>query len=244
MDKNVLIYYVENRLRSVTRNIMAYSKDKKQIHLHHLRVDIKKIRAIFSFIEKLSEKKCDATTLKPLFIEAGKIREIQINIFILNATVNSPKKLITQLRKKEKVLVQRFIQNESKYTILINNFLKNKFLPTKLESKIRIKRYFKKEIQKAKKIFALKERESMHRYRKKIKRLTYIFNALPDKIQNDIKWNKAEIKKLEKKLGNWHDIYCAVKLLSKGANQMKTSEYFLKTKQKEEKQFNALFEKQ
>lgn len=38
----------------------------------------------------------------------------------------------------------------------------------------------------------------MHRYRSKIKKLLFIYNALPNKIKKEIKLNELEIDKLQK----------------------------------------------
>ena len=85
MKKNVLNSYVIDRLLSVEKNLSAYAKDKHPEHLHRLRVDIKKVKAVFSFVDKVYEEENDTNDLKTMFDDAGKIREIEINIQLLLA---------------------------------------------------------------------------------------------------------------------------------------------------------------
>lgn len=238
MKKNLLNEYLAARLISAERNLSAYTRNLKPIGLHRLRVEIKKIKAMVYFAEKLSDKKFDLAGLKSLFAQAGQIRTIQMNISLLSR-LDAPGGIIVQLQKKEQSLVQRFIRHELRHKTILQEFCKKKWMPEILQSKKEIIKCFKKEKQKATKIIVEKDRESMHRYRGKIKKLMYIYNVLPYKIQNGIQWDAAEIKNQDKKLGNWHDMYCLTLFLSQ-RKQMKTSEYFFKAKQKEEKLFNAL----
>ncbi|MDQ0477057.1 CHAD domain-containing protein [Chryseobacterium sp. MDT2-18] len=241
MEKNLLKYYIFKRLESVGKHLSAYPNDRKPKHIHGLRLDIKMIKAVFSFAGKVYQQKYDATRLRPLFREAGKIRVSGISIPMLASDSGIPKKLISRLQKKEDLLVRSFISNCSKYTFLIRDFRKEISLPEKLPGNNIIKKYFKNEIKKATQLLKLKDREKMHRYRMKIKKIMYLYNALPPEIQKKIHLNEAEIKKQEKKLGKWHDTYSAMKFLSPGYLLMEESPGFSNIKEKEKKQFNALF---
>lgn len=240
MEKNLLNHYILKILSSFKQNLSAYSLDKESERLHRLRVDIKKIKAVLAFAEKLYKKKYNATKLKPLFFKAGKIRELQINIHLLSGVPHPPKRLLTDLEKKEAILIQKFIRNSPKYIKLIKHFRKEIYLPKILPNKKIIKKYFKKEKKKAKKTLKIKDRESLHKYRTKIKKLMYIYNALPNKIKKEIELNEIAIEIQEKKIGGWHDLHAAIEFLSLEYSAIKTSEYFLKTKEKEKRQFNAL----
>ncbi|WHF51816.1 CHAD domain-containing protein [Chryseobacterium gotjawalense] len=241
MEKNLLKYYIFKRLDSIGKHLSEYPNDRKPKHIHGLRVDIKMIKAVFSFAGKVYQEKYDATRLRPLFQEAGKIRVSKITIRMLACDPSLPKNLISKLQNKEDILVRSFIGNCSKYTFLIQDFRKEISLPEKLPGKNTIKKYFKNEIKKATKILKLKDREKMHRYRMKIKKIMYLYNALPPEIEKEIQLNEAEIKKQEKKLGNWHDTYSAMMFLSTGHLRMKESPCFSNIKEKEKEEFNALF---
>ena len=241
MKNNHLNHYVIGRLKSITQHFSAYTKDKKPQRLHHLRVDIKKIKAVFSFAEKVYKEKYKTNTLKPLFQKAGKIREIQINTQLLNEFPQPPEKLITQLKKKENILSLQFIKYSSRYLKLIKTLRENIYLPEILPSKKKIKKYFKKEEQKANKKLKNKDKAHVHQYRMKIKKIMYIFKALPNSIQQEIELDETKINKQQKKLGSWHDTYSAINFLSLEQSQLKTAPYILKLKEKEKRQFDALF---
>lgn len=241
MEKNLLNDYVVARLESIGQNLSAYTKDQNAECLHRLRVAIKKIKAVLYFAEKNYKEKYDATQLMSLFHKAGEIREMQINIHLLSTVPLIPKRLIAQLKKKENILIQQFVKNGAKSLLLIKNFGKETCLPEKLPSKKAIINYFKKERKKANKIIPQqKEREVMHKYRKKIKKLMYIYNALPERMQKLIKLNITEINTLQEKLGQWHDTYSAINFFSQPQFTLKTSQHILKLKEEEKRQFNTL----
>ncbi|MBK9221821.1 MAG: CHAD domain-containing protein [Saprospiraceae bacterium] len=239
MPNNLLNQYVVTRIKSITKNLSAYTKDKKPEHLHRLRLEIKKINAVFSFAKNVYGESFNTNKIKPIFKKAGKIREIQINIHLLSLFQHPPKRLITQLKKKENILTQQFIKHDLRYSKIIKTFQNNVSFPEILPDKKIIIKYFEK--QKANKKFKTKDREHVHRYRSKIKKLLFIYNALPNKIKKEIKLNELEIDKLQKMLGNWHDTYSAINFFSQEQFPMNTAEYILKLKAKEKRQFNALF---
>ena len=203
-------------------------------------MDIKKIRAAYYFVENLYKEEYSTNKLKPVFFKAGQIREIQINILLLSLMSLPPFKLIEQLKKKENTLTLQFIKCSLRYVRLIKNFRKNVSLPGVLPDNKSIIKYFKNEKQKANKKIENKDRESFHRYRLKIKKLMYLYNVMPKKMQKEIKFNHSVINKLQQKLGDWHDTYAAVKFLSDGHFPDKTDEYFVRLKLNEKRQFNAL----
>ncbi|MBK9254410.1 MAG: CHAD domain-containing protein [Saprospiraceae bacterium] len=239
MKKNLLNNYVLDLLESLEQNLSDYTSDKKPKHLHNLRVNLKKIKAIFFFIENINKEKHNAIKLKSLFVQAGKIREIYININLLSTVPHSPERLLTPLKEKENILTQQFIKNRLRYSKLINDFREKVCLPEMFQPKKAIIGFFKNERKKAKKILRQKDRESLHRYRKKIKQLMYIYNALPKKMQNKIEWNETEINKQQMKLGDWHDLYSAINYFS-NKNSIKKPKNILKLKDKEKKRFKTL----
>jgi CHAD domain-containing protein len=240
MKNSLFNNYLLNLLDSLEQNLSAYTKEKNPESIHCLRLDIKKIKAVLSFAEYIYKEKCDATRLNPLFHKAGEIREMHLNIHLLSLVPHPPQRLITQLKNKENVLIQQFIENGSEYITLIKDF-SSKICFLKIQrSKKTIIKHFKKEQKKAKKILQHKDRESMHGYRKKIKKIIYIYNVLPEKMQNKINLKEAKIDKQQKKLGEWHDTYAAIQFLSHEDLPLKTSAYILKLKEDEKRQFKDL----
>ena len=132
MKKNLLNHYVDNQLNSIEQNLIQFNKDKKPECLHQLRVSIKRIKAIISFAEEVFKEKYSKSELKPLFNKAGKIRELQIHIHLLELFPNPPKKIIKELKQKEDSLSQQFTNNCTRNIKSINNFHKHSGLPNKL----------------------------------------------------------------------------------------------------------------
>lgn len=240
MGSNVIFSFISNRLRSVERHLSGFKRDREIEHLHRLRVDIKKANAIFAFIEKIYEEKFDLTSLKSVFKKAGEIRECQINITTLSLLPTPPLKIIIELKKKKNSLQQKFIRDIPKYLQLVGEFRKNTFFSFKIPGKKIVKKYLNSKRKKAVRNFNSQDRSNMHRFRKLIKRMMYVYALLPEKTQKTVRLNKGLINKLQKEAGSWHDTYSTITFLSqKNFNQK--AKYISILNQKEIKQFTNLF---
>lgn len=241
MKKNVLYHHVKERLKSIEKNLCAYSKRAKPRHLHLLRLDIKITKALFSFAEDLTKEFCNAIVLKAIFQKAGEIREIQIMIKLLNSSQDLPEKLMDQLEKKEKYLKKQFLKNISKHIKSVKHFRKGvSFPPIPLDEET-IKAYFETELEKANQKFQDNNREGLHQFRKSIKKLMFVYEVLPKKIRKEVDLNKRDIDKLQEKVGNWHDTYLAIDFLSNSNFPEMPVEFLSKLREKEIRQLEALF---
>lgn len=240
MKNSLFNNYLFDLLDSLEQNLTAYITDQNPESLHRLRLDIKKIKALFSFAEYMNQEKYDATTLKPLFHKAGEIREMHINIHLLSSAPQPPKRLITQLKKEENILTQQFIEIGSGYIKLVKDFKGGICFPEIRWGKKRIIKFFEKEQKKTNEILQHIDREGLHEYRKKLKKMVYVYNALPKRIQNKIDLNEAGITKQQKKLGDWHDTYSAIHFLASKPLPLKTAEYVFKLKEEEKRRYNKL----
>lgn len=237
MKENLLYCHVSDHLKSIKKHLCAYSKNGKPKHLHLLRLEIKGAKALFSFAEDLYNEPYSAIELKSVFQKTGEIREIQI----ISSSKHLPEKLIRELKKKEDFLKKQFRRDIPKYIKFIESFRKGVNLPSSLPDKQIIKVYFEKELMKLNQDFQNQDREGLHQFRKSIKKLMFIYNALPKKIKKEVNLDEQHINKLQEKVGNWHDTYSSVEFLSYQYFKQKPVEYISKLKQKEIKQFNALF---
>lgn len=240
MENSLFNDYLFDLLDSLEQNLSAFLTDQNPESLHRLRLDIKKIKALLSCAEYMNQEKYDATKLKPLFRKAGEIREMHLNIHLLSSAPQPPKRLINQLKKEKNILTQQFIENGSGYIKLVKDFKGGICFPEIRWGKKRIIKFFEKEQKKTTKILQNIDREGMHEYRKKIKKMVYVYNALPKRIQNKIDLNEAGITKQQKKLGDWHDTYSAIHFLSSRPLPLKTTEYVFKLKAKEKRRFDKL----
>lgn len=238
MKKNLLNSYVVDHLKSIEMNLSAFVDDKSPLSLHCLRVDFKKIKAAYYFAKNVYKEKYSTAKLQPLFNDAGKIREVQMIINLLSSFPYPPRRIITQLKKKENILIQEFIKNDSFHIKCINDFRKNICLPEKLADKKTIKKFFDKEKGKT---IQNKDREDMHRYRIRIKKMLYIYNFLSKVLRKDIELNKVILEKLQQELGDFRDIYSTINFISHEQVPKRSIGYILKLKNEEERQFDRLF---
>lgn len=240
MEKNILNNYLFTLLASCERNLSSYMKDKESECLHHLRVDLKKINALFSFAEKVYQEKYDRSLLKPLFHQAGEIRVKQINLQLLDTVPNLPEQLITRLRNTENIARQKIIDEGPQHLNQIGHFREKIQLPELLPAKKTIIQYFKKERKKGENLLQHIDRENLHPYRKKIKKILYLYGALPNKIQDKIKIDTEGIDQQQQWVGDWHDTFSAIDFLSSQGFSMQDSDFLLHLKEKERIQFNTL----
>ncbi|MBW4359126.1 CHAD domain-containing protein [Flavobacterium taihuense] len=237
MKEDLLYHQVSDRLKSIEKHLCAYSKNGKPKHLHLLRLDIKVVKALFSFAEDIYNETYSVIALKAVFQKSGEIRDIQI----ISSSKHLPRKLICELKKKEIFLMKLLQKDIPKYIKTIESFRKEVTFPKALSDKEIIKAYFEKEMMKANQDFQNQDREGLHQFRKSIKKLMFVYNVLPKKIRKEIDLDEQYINKLQEKVGNWHDTYSSIEFLSYQYLKQKPIEYISKLKQKEIKQFNALF---
>jgi CHAD domain-containing protein len=240
MKKDLLYQHVTDHLKSIEKHLVAYSKDKKPKQLHLLRLDIKITKALLSFAEKVYKGSYSTVELKPLFQKAGEIRELQIMIPLLHSSDHYPEKLIRQLKKKEHLLKQQFVNNISLYKKSVRHFRKGISLPSKLPDELTIKTYFDAEWMLANQKFETNDREGLHQFRKGIKKLMFVYDALPKKNQKEIELGQEAIDKLQAKVGKWHDTYAAIDFLSRQNFSQNLDDYISDLKDKERKQFDKL----
>jgi len=241
MKKNRLNNDIASRLKSVAQDLSFYCKDKQPERLHCMRVDLKKIKALCYFGDKVYQEKYSSKRLKPLFDKAGNIRVLQINTLLLCQFPQPPESIIERLKKDEITLRLNFLRNTKRYLSLVKKFKKEVQLPKTLPNKNTIVRFFKEEKKKAAHKLKDTDRLNVHMYRTKIKRMMYVYDALPQKTRKAVGLNVQQINKLQNQLGNWHDTYTAVNFLSKEHFPVNSTEYILKLKEKEKIQFRALF---
>src|SRR5436189_6351529 len=98
----MLSAFIYNRLLSIAPLLHDYASTKEREQIHQVRVEIKKTRAVFSFLKKLEgERSYAKRILEHLFNVAGSLRELQLNILLLES-LDRPMELINELKAREK----------------------------------------------------------------------------------------------------------------------------------------------
>ena len=187
---------------------------------HELRVEIKKLNALFHLIDYCSKEFKAKKTFKPfklIFRQAGKIRELQIEEAILKKhfsfnTVKEYRNHLKKLRIKEQeyffsITNNNFIKGlKKKYRIIIPLLTKaNKKKTANYMSikKAKIKKLLHQKALKTKQVHALRKRLKEYQYNQKS------LNLEPPK--NPIS-NKDVLPEL---LGKWHDYQVIIRHLKK-----------------------------
>lgn len=232
--KTVLLKYHDDISSSLSKTVTISIDNPGVNNIHNIRVNIKKLRALYKLLERLSGKmfseKQHAILFKKIFRETGKLRDIQIKTKILDnyKSAESVKKLFGYIdASKEQALksirnsladfnFQKYSESENLVKELITELpsaeIENECVKFIIRSAKKIKRHLESE----------KSTEQIHEIRKLLKEL----HAASD-ILFLIKESKALknflklVKNTEENLGKWHDNIILLVSLSEFFNNLK-----------------------
>lgn len=217
--ENFLFDYYTTETYSFLKHLKKVKTLLNKNNIHKLRVEIKRIHAIFHLLEMLSPKSFNGTDyyacFKNVFKNAGRIREIQVNNICLSqyklppSAVLEYSKFANDKKKKFKKKLKKAVKSFD--IVLLNDSKKEiKKLCEKTTNKIitnRCLQYIKQEASKIKRIsVAGNNTETMHKIRIHMKSLGAIAILLY-KINADKELEKLlmHIKETEALIGDWHD---------------------------------------
>jgi CHAD domain-containing protein len=189
--------------------------------IHKTRTDIKKIRAFYSFLDVIYQgrfrKEKHYRSLRRLFLQAGKLREVQIDLMILEqyGTHTAEEQDFRKfLQRKEKVLSRKFLEAMRDYDeqeIVSGEKEVEKFM-NDLESKSFTRNVDKFISRKFAHILGylpeIHNPEILHRIRKQLKTVSSILDvSLRCSRKPNIAANEmlSGIHDLEELIGIWHD---------------------------------------
>lgn len=220
--------YFNNRKKALNL-ILEKAPDSYTVEtFHELRVEIKKLKALFELIAFCSKKFKSRKTFKPfrtIFKEAGKIRELQLEQTVLEEQPNFHllKKYPNRLKKQEIKKIKNFFSIANKRLIkkLKGKYRKIICLITKIRKK-KVNRYRNKTRKKIKKLIRRNtfKKIQIHDFRKRLK--VYEYN---EKIGNPNQQNKLipDKNRLSAMLGEWHDYEVIIIHLKKTISFYKTN---------------------
>lgn len=178
---------------------------------HQLRVEIKKLNALFklvSFSAKKNGIKKLFNPLKLIFRQAGVIREIQLEEAELKkyAHYSGIKKYLKYLKKVQQ-------KEKRKFSMLINSNLAPQLIKTKKQvlfliemiDKNDVKKYLNKKMHKIETLISKKHLKikQVHEFRKRIKEFYYDRKNLNLASQSKV---LKDVDYLQELLGRWHDL--------------------------------------
>ncbi len=194
---------------------------------HSLRVEIKKMNALFDLLNYCSKKfkrKKNYYSFKLIFKQAGRIRELQIEQSLLAEQPNSHllQAYYNHLKKLETKELKRFFAIANKSFVVKFRKKYRKIIPLLTQaSKKKVNRYMDKKRREIKKLMCKTKfkKTQMHTFRKRLKTYQYNEKILSCESQNQSLQNKNILSDL---LGEWHDYEVVINHLKKGIKSNKT----------------------
>jgi CHAD domain-containing protein len=216
-------------LGRIVLHLKKFKAKRQDADIHQIRVNIKKFHAIARMMNQLNKSDISFKGLDKLFEDAGEIRELQIDIDVLNKKQNHPSKRIKKLKENLGRNKKRFIKHIPDYIHKLNK-IENKLLEVNSDwpTVFQIKKYFK-QLSAVSLQSPVIRRKELHRLRSKLKRMQYIHEALPTRMRKKINLQHKALDQLQEKIGKWHDLYVTTQLLKKHKlNSKKNFEEVLK----------------
>ncbi|MFV8336179.1 CHAD domain-containing protein [Flavobacterium sp. RSP29] len=194
---------------------------------HSLRVDIKKINALFDLLNycyKKFDHKKNYSSFKLIFKQTGRIRDLQIEQSLLAEQPNFHllQAYSDHLKKLETKELKRFFAISIKSFVVKFKKKHRKIIPllTKVGKK-KVNRYMDKKRREIKKLMCTTKfkKTQIHTFRKRLKTYQYNEKILRCKSQNQSLGGKNILSDL---LGEWHDYEVIINHLKKGIKSNET----------------------
>jgi CHAD domain-containing protein len=202
--------YFRKRTRNIDHSLNELKHSFVPENFHELRVEIKKMKALFKLISFFSKKFDRGHLFKPykkIFKEAGNVRELQLEEEVLKTNKNAgfPEKYrrhLKELRLKGQITFCRSIDSQ-----LLNELKRSEkevLALLKKGSKKMIHNYAHKNWNKTKKLVCRDKlmTNDIHKFRKKLKSLYYLKGIGRNK---ELKKELKPLKGLMETMGEWHD---------------------------------------
>lgn len=204
--------YASVRFGKMLNLLDRYDKTPTEEILHNVRVELKKIKALFNLINFCSKKfnvSKEYLSLREIFREAGKIREIEVmNKLFLEYQIKHISEEIKTV--KHNLLISNFRKNISRYKKMIAAIKSNIAKHLEKVNSDCFKKYSETRISKLnKQIFPVLIESGLHNVRKIIKEIIYI--------ESIRRWNKKNAdpfyEEIQSLIGSWHDKQMLIKFL-------------------------------
>ena len=221
--------YLEKQLKSVDYLLRKPANTYRTITFHRLRVRIKKLHSLLSFLNYCFDDFKMKKIFKPLdqvFHQAGKVRELRIEEvelekYFSNSLAGYKTSLKKDQRKAQEVFFSILDETDPALLKKTKEYLKPYIKKIKRQS---IKNYIKKNRNEIKEIVkqGLSQNKKIHVLRKQLKNLQYIQKGAGVNNKNEL-IPKSDI--LSDLLGKWHDYRIIIKHLENfNSKKIKTAE--------------------
>lgn len=181
------------------RNFCAGSEAEE---LHHLRVAIKRTRAIAYLLPK-EQRTAANRLLRPLFRQAGEIRSAYMHLQLFRQFKITDAAIVSA---QQQLIARKTKQMKRKYSAFVQQVLAARALLLTACSKTNdedIRELYEHYLKKAGD--QLEQQTSYHDARKFIKIVIYIHEALSKKVRRHLKVDLDYLHHMQANLGLWHD---------------------------------------
>lgn len=209
--------YLDGLWAGVSDSLRSFLTDGDPKQLHHLRVNVKKLRAFFALGDNHAIRK-HFKPVQKLFKHAGQIRDGYNSLEIGQEFQvgdgdfkNAQHQLISQLTDEFKINGPRYLKSVRKARKAIRDDIR---LPK--SGKIYV--FYTDSLEEIAVQFAQPHTdEELHANRRLIKNLVYNHVIAPKKIDTKLHLDKEYIDKLQTSIGDWHDAVVAMDVLKDAA---------------------------
>jgi len=224
----ILLKYYKKRKSNIDSILARSTRKYTPGTFHKLRIEIKKLNALFDLINFSSKDFKQKKYFKPyklIFQQAGKVRELQLEEEMLikqitNNSLNNYRNSITKNRLKEQDNFYLIVNNESTNGMKIKY---HKIVPfLKKANNRKANHYLEKKKNIIKKVIGQGpiETQQVHKLRKRLKMLNYNINSL---LVDDRKQVSKNLDILPDLLGQWHDCQLMTQHLEKAMEDIEMS---------------------
>lgn len=208
LKKKTIKAFVKKRLNNAEDQMLQYCSTKDGECLHKLRVEVKKLNALIRLMNFCAAKKqqLNKKPVDELFKSAGEIRTAFVHIDLLKEHDIQTGDFITDQQTIISNSTVAFCSKNNMFKTLLRKTHKKVFKKVKSISKKNVHRFFKKQTQKIIAGFAVAPTEAqLHGLRKRLKELLYVFEMMPQTLQQAIGLNVDYVNHLQEEIGHWHD---------------------------------------
>jgi CHAD domain-containing protein len=217
--------YFTERLEVIFHNYELFSKHTRAENIHKVRVALKKIRALMYLQKKtlgISDERTEKL-IRKLFGQAGKIRDAQVSAELMKKYKSGNQHFFSDQKKTVAKESKELVRTVNRHTDELIKSCDRQWKSLKKIPGKKIETLNTKMIGKLRPVFMPRLQLSrLHESRKTIKRLIYINTLL--KRDDSSRINTDSFRKLEEKIGKWHDVVVASKLVQKYGRGNATTE--------------------
>ena len=203
--------YLTKRERDLLVQLRAYSESGDADALHRLRLDVKKVKAFVQMVKACSDKKIsggiskDLGLLKKMFRQAGKVRDADNTIKLLEQLHSVPAAFTAEQDDLRVSAADEFRQQVEKYR------KKGKKAGRRLLEDVNairtgcIRDWYGGQLIRIG-VLLTASGDEFHEARKKIKELLYVEKFLPSGLVEELRLDDDYLDKLQEVIGQWHDM--------------------------------------